>query len=294
MKNIVIVGLGLIGGSLAAALKGFEDYAVTGVDTDPAVRRFAVDNGICGDVTDDVEEAIGRGDVVFLCMHPAGILDALERYQDRFKGGALVTDVCGVKTAVMKAAGFLPDTVDFIGSHPMAGKERGGIQNASANLFYGAHYIMTPRRESWAEHISLLERMAKHMGFRDITNTSPEHHDAIIAYTSQAMHIMAVSICDDPFMFDCLGYEGGSFRDCTRVAALEPDLWTQLFSLNAPALVATLERFESNLRAYREVIASGDREMLMEMLQNSSDRKRRMNLEHRRGDDLYLRDEKES
>jgi len=290
MKNIVIVGLGLIGGSLAAALHGFEDYTITGVDTDPEVRRYAAEHGIADEVTDDTPSALRQADVVFLCMHPAGILDALEAYQGIFKPGALVTDVGGVKSAVMEKAACLPETVDFIGAHPMAGKERGGIQNAGANLFCGAHYIMTPGPASTPEHIALLERMTEYMGFRDVVKTTPEHHDAIIAYTSQAMHIMAVSICDDPFMFDCIGFEGGSFRDCTRVAALEPDLWTQLFTLNAPALMETLERFESHLRAYREVIASGDREKLMDMLQSSSDRKRRMNLEHRRGDDLLWTD----
>ena len=117
------------------------------------------------------------------------------------------------------------------------------------------------------------------MGFRDVVNTTPEHHDAIIAYTSQVMHIMAVAVCDDPDLFGCKGFEGGSFRDCTRVAALDVPLWTELFSMNAPALCKVIRNLEDNLRAYREVIESGDTGALADKLTWSANRKRKMNLE---------------
>ena len=132
-----------------------------------------------------------------------------------------------------------------------------------------------------------MERMAQHMGFRDVVNTTPEQHDAIIAYTSQVMHVMAVAVCDDPDLFSCKGFEGGSFRDCTRVAALDVPLWSELFSLNAPALTKVIRRLEDNLRAYREVLEAGDTETLTEKLRYSSDRKRQMNIEARRGDDVH-------
>ena len=131
-----------------------------------------------------------------------------------------------------------------------------------------------------------MERMARHMGFRDIVNTTPEQHDAIIAYTSQVMHVMAAAVCDDPDLFTCKGFEGGSFRDCTRVAALDVPLWTELFSLNAPALTVVIRRLEENLRSYREVLEAGDTARLAEKLTWSSDRKRRMNVEAKRGDDV--------
>jgi prephenate dehydrogenase len=186
----------------------------------------------------------------------------------------------------MAAAKCLPESVDFIGCHPMAGKETSGIDYAEATLFRNAHFIMTPRASSTAEHMDLLERMAKHCGFRDVVRTTPEHHDAIIAYTSQLMHVVAVAVCDDPDLFSCMGYEGGSFRDCTRVAALDVPLWTQLFSMNAPALCKVIGQLEDRLRAYREVIAAGDRDKLSAMLSASAGRKRQMNLEARRGDDV--------
>ena len=278
-KQIVIVGLGLIGGSLAMALKGFEDCELVGVERSEDARRYAEEHGVCDRVVRDADEVLPTADVVWLCLHPGGIVNFLERYRDQFKPGALVTDVCGVKTAIREAARVLPPEVDFIGCHPMAGKETSGIQNAEATLFQRAHYIITPGAGSRPEHVALMERMGSYMGFRDVVNTTPEHHDAIIAYTSQVMHIMAVAVCDDPDLFECRGFEGGSFRDCTRVAALDVPLWTELFSMNAPALTKVIRNLEENLHAYRVAIESGDRSKLAEKLTWSADRKRKMNLE---------------
>lgn len=285
--KIAVIGLGLIGGSLAMALKGFEGARVTGVVRSQHTMELALERQVCHAVTMDAQEAIRDADVVWLCMQPVAILEFLKKYKDCFKEGALVTDVCGVKTAVMEAARVLPDTVDFIGCHPMAGKETSKLDHAEATLFHNAHFIITPRKESTPEHIGLMERMAVHMGFRDVVNTTPERHDAIIAYTSQVMHVMAVAVCDDPDLFECKGFEGGSFRDCTRVAALDVPLWSELFSLNAPALTRVIRRLEDNLRAYRQVLEAGDVEQLSAKLTYSSDRKRRMNIEARRGDDVH-------
>ena len=284
--KVTVVGLGLIGASLAMALKGFEDAEITGVVRSQSTLDYAVEHGVCDHVVLDPLKALPDADVVWLCMQPMAIVRFLEEHRDHFKPGALVTDVCGVKTAVVEAAKVLPPEVDFIGCHPMAGKETSKIQNAEATLFRNAHFIITPRFSNRPEHVALMERMGCYMGFRDVINTTPERHDAIIAYTSQVMHIMAVAVCDDPDLFDCLGFEGGSFRDCTRVAALDVPLWTELFSMNAPALTGVIRRLEDNLRAYREVLEAGDRTKLAEKLTWSSGRKRRMNLEGRRGDDV--------
>ena len=278
-KTIAVVGLGLIGGSLAMALRGFEDYSVLGVDVDQATLDFACTHAVADRVTDDGGAAVAKADVVFLCMHPQGILDFLSAHRDDFRPGALVSDVCGVKTAIMEGARVLPPEVDFIGCHPMAGKETSRVWNAEKTMFQGAHFILTPRETSTPEHMDLMERMARHLGCRDVVRTTPEAHDALIAYTSQVMHVLAVAVCDDPDLFLCKGFEGGSFRDCTRVAALDVPLWTQLFSLNAPALVKVIDHLEENLHAYREVIQSGDREALAKKLAWSADRKRKMNLE---------------
>ena len=279
MKRIAVIGLGLIGGSLAQALRGFEDYSVVGVDLDEATLDYARKKGIADELSKDAAAVLQTADVVFLCMHPQGILDFLSAHRNGFRSGALVSDVCGVKTAIVEGAKVLPPDVDFIGCHPMAGKETSRIWNAEKTMFQGAHFILTPRPESTPEHIALMERMAQHMGCRDVVNTTPESHDALIAYTSQVMHVLAVAVCDDPDLFSCKGFEGGSFRDCTRVAALDVPLWTQLFSMNAPALIKVIKNLEENLHAYRTVLESGDAQALSEKLAYSAARKRKMNLE---------------
>lgn len=279
MKQIAVVGLGLIGGSLAMALRGFEDYEVVGVDVDEATLEFARTNGVADRVTNDGKAAIAQAHVTFLCMHPQGILDFLSANRDGFRPGSLVSDVCGIKTAIMEGAEVLPEDVDFIGCHPMAGRETSRVWNAEKTMFAGAHFILTPRGESTAEHLALMERMAGYIGCRDVVKTTPQEHDALIAYTSQVMHVLAVAVCDDPALYGCRGFEGGSFRDCTRVAALDVPLWTQLFSLNAPALCSVIRTLEENLKAYREAIESGDRQALAEKLAYSAARKRSMLLE---------------
>lgn len=278
MKTLTVVGLGLIGGSLAAALRGFEDYEVVGVVRREATAAYALEHGIVDRVTLDPIQALAASDVTFLCMNPRQIVAYLAEHRDHFRPGSLVADVCGVKTAILEAAEVLPPSVDFIGCHPMAGTEFSGIEHSFPTLFQKAHFIMTPRATSQPEHIDLIVRMAHHIGCRDIVRTTPEQHDDIIAYTSQLMHIVAVAVCDDAELFRCRGFEGGSFRDVTRVAALDVDMWTELFSLNAPALTKIIKRMEDNLHAYRVAVENGDVERIQAKLTYSSNRKRRMNL----------------
>lgn len=278
MKKIVIVGLGLIGGSLALGLKGFEDYEIVGVARRQTTVDYALAHGVGDRATLDVAGAIGEADVTFLCINPEDIVEFLAQYREQFKPGSLVTDVCGIKSAIMEGAKVLPGEVDFIGCHPMAGTEFSGIEHAFGEMFRHSHMILTPREGSTPEHIALMERMAEHLGCRDVVRTTPAEHDAIIAYTSQMMHIIAVSVCDDPNLFTCKGYEGSSFRGCTRVAALDVALWTQLFSLNAPALTGCLDTLIENLKEYRDAVAAGDEKVLAEKLRYSSDRKRKMDL----------------
>lgn len=286
-KKILVVGLGLIGGSLAMALRGFEDFEIVGTDVSPAVREKAAAMGAGDRVTSDPEGELPGADVVVLCQDPAGIIGFLKEHRERFKPGALVIDVCGVKTAVMAAAQCLPDGVDFIGCHPMAGKEVSGIGNAEAGLFRNTHFIVTPGPSATAEHLELLHRMAGWCKFGDVIETTPERHDTMIAYTSQLMHVIALSVCDNDELFACKGFEGGSFRDCTRVAALDPAMWVQLFSLNAPALTGVVRALEDRLRQYRQAMEVGDTETLRAMLAHASDRKKQINLERARGDDVH-------
>lgn len=277
-QRMVIVGLGLIGGSMTIALKGFEDFEVVGVDISETTLTFAREQKIGDWVTDDVATAIGQAKVVILALHPKGIVQFLQKYAHHFPAGTLVTDVCGVKSAVMEAAACLPPEVDFIGCHPMAGTEFSGIEHAFGEMFHGAHFIFTPQKTSLPTHMALLERMVHHLGCREISVTTPEEHDQKIAYTSQMMHIIALAVCDDPNLFDIKGFEGSSFRGCTRVAALDVDLWAQLFAMNTPALLSVTDTLIHHLQEYRNLLADGDYGKLTERLIFSSDRKKMMAL----------------
>lgn len=277
-KVIAVVGLGLIGGSLAAALKGFEDYEVVGVVRRRETADYAAAHGVCDRVTLDAAAALAEADVTYLCTAPSTVVAYMKDYRQVFKPGSLVTDVCGIKTAIMKASQVLPESVDFIGCHPMAGTEFSGIENSFPELFQRCHFILTPRESSTREHIDLMHRIADYIGCADVVTTTPERHDEIIAYTSQLMHIIALSVCDDAELFRCKGFEGGSFRDCTRVAALDVPLWKELLTLNAEALTKVVVRLEENIHAYRVALEHRDVERVTAKLEYSSNRKRRMNL----------------
>ncbi len=277
-KVIAIVGLGLIGGSLAAALRGFEDYEVVGVARRQETLDYAREHGVCDRGTLDAAQALAEADVTVLCTAPSTVVRYLRDYREVFRPGSLVTDVCGIKTAIMKAAQVLPPQVDFIGCHPMAGTEFSGIEHSFPELFQRCHFILTPRAESAPAHVALMERIADYIGAADVVQTTPERHDQIIAYTSQLMHIIALSVCDDAELFQCKGFEGGSFRDCTRVAALDVPLWKELMTLNADALTQVIIRLEENIHAYRVALEHHDVERVTAKLEYSSNRKRRMNL----------------
>ena len=285
-KQILVVGLGLIGGSLAMALQGFEDYTVVGAVRSQSTYEKAAAKGAAQRITFDPAAELPESDVVILCQDPQGICDFLRDNRARFRPGSLVLDVCGVKGAIMECASCLPPEVDFIGCHPMAGKEVSGIEHAEATLFRNTHCLVVPGPHSTQAHLALVERMAAHCRFGDVVRTTSQEHDALIAYTSQLMHVIALAVCDSPLLVGCVGFEGGSFRDCTRVAALDVGLWTQLFTLNAPALTQVVEELEERLRAYRLAMQRGDRAALEGMLASAAGRKRMLNLERARGDDV--------
>lgn len=287
-KKIAIVGLGLIGGSLAMALKGFEDYEIVGVARRQATVDYAIAHGVGDTATLDTKAALQEADVTYLCINPEDIIEFMKEYRDCFKPESLVSDVCGIKGAVTEGANVLPENVDFIGSHPMAGTEFSGIEHAQIDMFQGAHYIMTPSEKSRPENVALIERIAKYIGCSDVVKTTPEEHDAIIAYTSQMMHIIALSVCDDEGLFKCMGFEGSSFRGCTRVADLDVDLWAELFTLNKKALCSSIDKLEENLKKYREVLANGSEEELIEKLKVSKKRKQQMNTGERPASPYYV------
>lgn len=270
-KTVAIVGLGLIGGSVLKALQGFPEATFYGIDRDKAVMEQARREGlICRDALSEAE-ILAKAEVCFICLHPDAALEYINTHT--FQKGALVTDVCGVKQAIYR--GLTNKDIDFIGGHPMAGKESSGYAASEASLFQNASYLLTPTEENKPEHVELLKEMAAYMGFRETVITTPEKHDDMIAYTSQLMHIVAAVLCDSERLDDARSFSAGSLRDCTRVAKLDSKLWSRLFLLNQKELLSCMDEFSESLQKIRTLIAEDDEKGLKTFLDGTSDRKRR-------------------
>lgn len=274
--KMMLIGLGLIGGSMALALTGYPELERYAVEPDEGTRFEALGRGAVRACWPDAQDApLEEMDAVVLCLHPEAAADFVRAHARRLRPGALLTDVCGVKRPLREAVEAVPDRqFTYLGGHPMAGRERGGFANATGDLFRGAHYILTPDESVPQEAVRLMERLVTFMGCADVVYASPDEHDERIAYTSQLMHVMALALCDQRLLFDSYGFEGGSFRGATRVAALDPKLWCELFWANRETLADLTDELTARLAEYSALLREDDRAALMERLRVSSDRKK--------------------
>ncbi len=255
MKRIAVVGLGIIGGSVCAALSR-AGYFVAGRDIDRSVLDFALRKKIIA------EEAVSLAgyDTVLLAVPVRAAISALT--EEIFADGALVADVCGVKKAPEDAVYVFPRNYRYIGLHPMAGKETSGIASADADLFSGANLVVTvcpQTRESAKREIS---EFAKALGFGRITECTAEEHDRKIALTSQLAHIVSNAYVKSPEVKNCEGFTGGSFQDMTRIAGVDENMWSELYMLNRSNLLSELDSLLEHLSDCRLALASGDEERL--------------------------------
>ena len=273
--KITIIGLGLMGGSLAYALAGFKNSIITGADTNENTRRLALEKGAVKEVFDEPRDAVKDADIVIFCTPPEAILTAFDELKNDFKPGATVTEICGVKRQIAKkAAETLPKNVTYIGIHPMAGKEVWGFENADPAIFKNCGMIITPDENSTEAAEKTMRELALHIGAARIAVAPPGEHDRIIAYTSDLMHASASALCADlPDGFD-LAFTAGAFRDCTRVAHLDPNLWTQLFLENADMLTLAIEHHINNLETLKKAIKTEDRDELFTLLTKTSQTKK--------------------
>jgi prephenate dehydrogenase len=260
-----IVGLGLIGGSLAKAYKA-GGHTVYGHDIDDAVLGFAHLAGACdGPLTD---ERLHECDVILLAVNPSAAMAYLESAAPKLPKGALVIDCCGVKQtvcarcfAIAKEHGFV-----FVGGHPMAGYHQSGFKYSRATLFKGASMILVP---PVYDDIMLFDRVAKALGpvgFGRLTITTAKKHDEMVAYTSQMAHLVSNAYIKSPAAREHHGYSAGSYKDLTRVAYLNPDMWTELFIDNREALLKELDIFLASLQQYRAALQNADRHALRSLL----------------------------
>ena len=262
--TVGIAGLGLIGGSLALAFKK-SGLRVAGYDRDEKAVFPARETGI--DASLDPGVVLGC-DFVFVALYPEGIIDFVKANTGKFKNGALVIDCCGVKGLVTRelfpvcrGRGF-----SFIGGHPMAGTERSGFAAANPELFSGASFIMTPPDGLKKDTLSRAKELVLRAGFGRVVVTTPEHHDRMIAFTSQLPHALACSYVKSECCPGHNGYSAGSYRDVSRVAHLDPELWADLFLDNREALGAELDGMIKNLSEIRAAVGADDRETLARLL----------------------------
>lgn len=272
--RIAVIGLGLIGGSLAYALKGYRNAVVVGCDTNAETRTLALKNKAVSEVYADAGDAIDNSDLVFFCTYPEIIEKLIDDNRNRFKKGAVISDVCGVKTVLADSIKrVLPDGVDYVGGHPMAGKEVDGFKNASSELFWMSGYIVTPIDTSKPESVELIKDAAHYIGATRITTASPEEHDRVIAYTSDLMHISASALCLTYPKEMNRAYTAGAFRDCTRVARINPELWSELFLANRENIICESERLIKNIEMIKTAVESGDRGRVAALLEKVRENK---------------------
>lgn len=281
--TVTVVGLGLIGGSMALSGRGFRSCRMQGVNRSRATIEQALQKGAIEvgasmqEEPEGVRKLLSESDLTVLCLYPEQTLAFLKEYGGAIRPGSVVTDACGVKGAIVSGARELLPQADFVGGHPMAGREVSGFSAAQDDLFLGCNYVLTPMEWNKPESLDLLREWARYLGARKITETTPEHHDRMIAYTSQMAHVLAASVANMKELFESRGFEGGSFRDITRVATLNDGMWSELFSLNAPALTGILDELIENLSGLRQEIAKQDREQIAKILRSSTQRKEEWN-----------------
>ena len=274
-KKILIVGLGLIGGSYAAALSQ-NGWEVGAIDPDPQAIAFAEKAGfIRHGRTEPEAEYVGKFDIVVFGLYPHVLLEWLEKYGPWLRDGALATDVTGVKSGVVeKAQALLFPRVEFIGAHPMAGREVSGVENARADLFRGANYIVTPTAANTEEAIACCETLGRTLGARNISRLTPKEHDEMIGFLSQLTHCIAVALMTCKESRHLVDYTGDSFRDLTRIAKINENMWTELFLWNREELLSQMDLFIAHFAKLRDALAQGDEETMKSMMRLSTERRR--------------------
>ena len=272
--KILIIGLGVIGGSYAAALSS-KGYKVKCITKETADIRYGLEKGmICYGTTEVEPELVSEAELVIFALYPKAFISWIEKYQQLFTPGTLITDVTGVKSSVVyKIQDMLREDVEFIPAHPMAGRERSGVEYSDDSVFTGANYIITPTAKNTPEAIATCEELGRELGFARISVISPEEHDEMIGFVSQLTHCIAVALMTCKECDHLVDYTGDSFRDLTRIAQINDVMWSELFAENKENLIAQMEIFEKEFSKMKELIKNGESEDLRNMMKLSTQRR---------------------
>ena len=273
-KKILIVGLGLLGGSYAKVLKRF-GFHISAITKEQSSIDYAIREGIIdvGSIEVD-EQIIGEADLVIFALYPHVFVEWIEKNQMLLKSGALITDVTGVKRSIVyKIQNMLRPDVEFIAAHPMAGREVSGVENSTDKMFVGANYIVTPTEKNTPEAIETCIELGKLLGFSNVTTLSPEEHDEMIGFLSQLTHCIAITLmtCNDKDNME--KFTGDSFRDLTRIARINDLMWSELFVANKDVLLEQMNMFIDKFNCLKSMLENDDVDGMRQMMRHSTERR---------------------
>lgn len=281
--NILIIGLGIIGGSYA---RGFTKagYRIHAIDTNEETIEYALKNGIVAEGTTKTDrKMIESADLVIFALYPHIFREWIEKNQWYFKSGSLITDVTGVKGCLVRdIQNFLRDDCEYIAAHPMAGCEKLGIEHSDEKIFYGANYIVVPTEKNTDEAVKTCSRIGEILRFDRISYLSPEEHDEMIGFVSQLTHCIAISLMTCNHTEKLEDYTGDSFRDLTRIARIDETMWSELFLLNKDALLHQMKLFTMEVSKLERMLMEADKEGIKDMMRRSTARRKLFDKEENR------------
>ena len=273
-KKILIVGLGLLGGSYARALKRF-GFHISAITLEESAIDFAVREGMIDEGSTELDEKIiGEADLVIFALYPHIFVDWIRQNQHLLKSGALITDVTGVKRSIVyQIQEMLRGDVEFVAAHPMAGREVSGVENSTDKMFVGANYIVTPTEKNTPEAIQTCMELGKLLGFSNVTTLSPEEHDEMIGFLSQLTHCIAITLmtCNDKENME--KFTGDSFRDLTRIARINDLMWSELFVANKDVLLDQMNLFLDKFQELKTMLETEDIDGMRAMMRHSTERR---------------------
>ena len=274
--TFAIVGLGLIGGSYAKALRNLKVRKILGMDISHGIARACLNANMIDEVVEEGGRNLKEADVIICSVYPGAVVGFVRQQVANFAEGMLMTDATGVKgTMPREIQELLPEGCEFISGHPMAGRQGSGLGMSDAAIFNNSNYIIVPTEKNTPEAVSWLEDFAKALGCARSVKVSMEDHDKIIAYTSDLPHITAVALVNSASYNENTQYFiAGGFRDATRVADINPDLWSDLFLSNRDNVIAEIENYQSQLERWKKAIVENDRETLKKIMREAGPRRR--------------------
>lgn len=273
-KRILIVGLGLLGGSYARGLKRF-GFHISAITKEQSSIDFALKEGIIDEGSTEIDaRMIGEADLVIFALYPHIFVEWIAENQGLLKSGALITDVTGVKRSIVyKIQDILRPDVEFVAAHPMAGREVSGVENSTERMFFGANYIVTPTEKNTPEAVETIIELGRLLGFSNVTTLSPEEHDEMIGFLSQLTHCIAITLmtCNDKENME--KFTGDSFRDLTRIARINDLMWSELFAANKDVLIEQMNLFIGKFNELKAMLESDDIDGMRAMMRHSTERR---------------------